>query len=166
MHIDSIRCVRCGLYKPASEYFRRLRSDPRLRSHCKVCNRKLAPKVPVSDWIMSRVQQGPDCWIWTGSIGNQGYGHVRLSGWTGSRLVHRAVYTILVGPIPQGLDLDHVCHNRDDECPGGRICIHRRCVNPEHLVPTTRSDNVTRGRGAQRKERARMHRVRGHLVAD
>lgn len=50
------------------------------------------------------------------------------------RVAHRVVWEILVGPIPEGLDLDHLCRNR-------------KCVNPDHLEPTTRQVNLRRGFG-------------------
>ena len=47
--------------------------------------------------------------------------------------------------IPEGLVIDHLCHNRDSSCPGARACMHRRCVNPDHLEPTTIEENQRRG---------------------
>lgn len=76
------------------------------------------------------------CHQWLGYVNPiTGYGEcTRL----GQRQAHRAVYVALVGPIPAGLDLDHLCRNRS-------------CVNPEHLQPVTRSTNLLRsplvGRG-------------------
>lgn len=71
---------------------------------------------------------GP-CWLWTGCINDKGYGSVRL----GRRSIgaHRLGYQLLVGPIPSGLDLDHLC----------RVT---RCVRPGHLEPVTRSENSHR----------------------
>lgn len=70
------------------------------------------------------------CWLWTGAKTNGGYGHF----WRGDRQVvaHRWSYEHLVGPVPDGLDLDHLCRNRS-------------CVNPDHLEPVTRSENLLRG---------------------
>lgn len=47
---------------------------------------------------------------------------------------HRLVYELLVGPIPDGLQLDHLCRNRG-------------CVRPDHLEPVTRRTNILRGTG-------------------
>ena len=70
------------------------------------------------------------CWLWIGSVNENGYGTV--GRWRGpQRRAHRAFYELLVGPIPDGLDLDHLC----------RV---RRCVNPAHLEPVTRSENLRR----------------------
>jgi len=70
------------------------------------------------------------CWEWTAAKDSGGYGKV----WDGSavRLAHRVVYELEVGPIPKGLDIDHLCRNHG-------------CVNPEHLEPVTRSENLSRG---------------------
>lgn len=70
-----------------------------------------------------------DCWVWTGCL-NHGYGQVSIDGkrWQ----VHRYVYTILVGPIPEGLVIDHTCRNK-------------ACANPSHLRAVSQSANVTAG---------------------
>lgn len=76
-----------------------------------------------------RIAKQPDgCWHWTGEVAADGYGRI----W--HRLAHRVMWEILIGPIEEGLDLDHMCHNRDRLCPGGSACIHRRCVNPSRFV--------------------------------
>lgn len=96
-----------------------------------------------------KILVGDDCWEWTGAIQGQGYGHFKREGrW---QRAHRAVYELLVGPIPDGLDLDHTCHTDDPTCAGGRYCLHRRCVRPDHLEPVTCKVNLRRGRrvGAQ-----------------
>lgn len=62
-----------------------------------------------------------------------GYGHLRVGGrGEGMICVHRFAYELLVGPIPAGLTLDHLCRNR-------------ACVNPTHLEPVTCRDNLLRG---------------------
>jgi hypothetical protein len=85
------------------------------------------------------------CWMWTGSKGWQGYGQAWLPETKSKRLSHLAVYELLVGPIPEGHDLGHRCHDRDLACPGG-ICRHHLCCNPEHLEPQTRTENNLSGR--------------------
>jgi len=81
-----------------------------------------------------RTQAG--CWHWTGGSRRDGYGTAQ------GVVAHRVVYELLVGPIPDGMTLDHECHNRDATCPGGFTCRHRACVRPDHLVPRSRRDNT------------------------
>ena len=75
------------------------------------------------------------CWVWQRSRERCGYGHVRKDG----RLVpaHRVYYERQVGPIPEGLELDHLC----------RV---RACVNPDHLEPVTMQENRRRAAVARR----------------
>lgn len=68
---------------------------------------------------------GADCWEWTGRIDKFGYGRQHYA------LAHRHVYEKRVGPIPTGLELDH-------------LCMNTRCVNPAHLEPVTRRENMRR----------------------
>jgi hypothetical protein len=75
------------------------------------------------------------CWIWRGAIYSNGYGKTSVKI-HGTRLAHRVFYIKYVGPIPDGLDLDHSCRNR-------------RCVNPTHLEPVSRSINLNRGHKAR-----------------
>jgi hypothetical protein len=78
----------------------------------------------------------PDgCHEWTGARrrqgGGAGYGCV---GYNGKRIAaHVAFYLEFVGPIPPGHDVDHKCHRESPDCPGGPECMHRPCVNVEHL---------------------------------
>ncbi|HEY8766071.1 MAG TPA: HNH endonuclease signature motif containing protein [Dehalococcoidia bacterium] len=76
------------------------------------------------------------CWPWTGVIHPLGYGHVNIPGTRNPQMAHRASYEFFVGPIPDGLELDHLCRNRG-------------CVNPSHLEPVTHLENVRRGAAAR-----------------
>lgn len=93
------------------------------------------------------IDEKTDCWIWQRSVNDDGYGHLGRNGKTVG--AHRVFYEEANGPIPEGLDLDHLCHSRDKSCPGGRSCLHRRCVNPDHMEPVVRAVNVQRGRNAK-----------------
>lgn len=73
-----------------------------------------------------------DCWNWLGTMkGDTGYGHIGVTG-RGLVRAHRFAYEDMVGPIPSGLVLDHLCCNK-------------RCVNPWHLEPVTIAVNTRRG---------------------
>ena len=87
-----------------------------------------------------------DCWIWQREIDRHGYGRVRKQGH--NRRAHRLVYELLVGPIPDGMTIDHLCRVRS-------------CVNPDHLEPVTATENVRRSPLV-----TPTHCVNGHLLAD
>ena len=91
------------------------------------------------DYLASYIVRG-ECWIYTGSINNNGYGTIL------GRAAHRYFYTKLVGPIPEGLQLDHLCREK-------------QCVNPGHLEPVTQSQNIQR-----RPDIGRPTCPRGHLM--
>jgi hypothetical protein len=102
---------------------------------------------PILDRLMERVVQQPNgCWWFTGTLNPMGYGMISTRTRRSSLLAHRVTYEAFVGPIPAGLELDHQCHNKDESCAGGSGCLHRRCCNPAHLEPVTRSQNNKRGR--------------------
>lgn len=85
--------------------------------------------------VADRIDASGDCWEWTGFIDSGGYGSsIAYDG--RQQRPHRVVWQMLVGPIPDGMDLDHLC----------RV---RHCVNPDHLEPVTRSENLRRGYGGQ-----------------
>lgn len=88
------------------------------------------------------------CWLWRNRVGSKGYAYfTRDSGHTPRTvLAHRFAYEMMVGPIPDGAQLDHLCHNEDQSCAGGWKCRHRSCVNPAHLEPVSQSVNQKRGR--------------------
>ncbi len=93
---------------------------------------------------------GPDsCWPFLGYLNPKSYGRYRELGGRTTQ-AHRYAYEALVGPIPEGLTLDHLCRTR-------------ACVNPAHLDPVTNRENVLRGVGLS-AQNARKDRCRnGHL---
>jgi hypothetical protein len=103
------------------------------------------------------------CWRWTGALTHPtekkphggGYAICNIGGKT--QLAHRASYEHHVGPIPAGLQLDHLCHPDDGSCPGGTNCLHRRCVNPAHVTPSTGRDNSRRTGNATKDECPQKH---------
>lgn len=98
-------------------------------------------------WL--RVDKGGPggCWLWTGCIGTAGYGFF----YTGVRQAnaHRFAYEAAVGPIPDGMQLDHLC----------RV---RRCVNPGHLEAVSSRENTLRGHGPAALNARQTHCIRGH----
>lgn len=111
--------------------------------------------------VWSKIEVTPEgCWRWTGAPNDSGYGTVSIR--RRSYKAHRHIYELFLGPIPEGLDLDHLCHNEDEDCPGGRGCLHRRCVHPAHLEPATRRMNVLRGKTLPALNVRKTHCPQGH----
>ena len=81
-----------------------------------------------SDRFWAKVDRSGDCWLWTGAKTSLGYGYFWWDGKVGP--AHRFSYEINVGPIPDGLGLDH------------RATCPKSCVNPTHLRPTTQKQNL------------------------
>lgn len=109
--------------------------------------------------ITRRIHVAEDgCWLWLGAASRIGYGIVKWEG--ASRLVHRVTYTELVGPVPEGLELDHLCRNRG-------------CCNPAHLEAVTHAENMRRGtannaaglKAAAQLQRAKTHCPHGHPLS-
>ncbi|MCX4704391.1 HNH endonuclease signature motif containing protein [Streptomyces sp. NBC_01373] len=93
--------------------------------------------------LFSRAVPGRNgCIIWTGTMNpKNGYGQIS----DGGKIIytHRAAYVLAKGDIPDGLVIDHACHNRDPNCHGGN-CIHHLCINPHHLEAVTQRENRIR----------------------
>jgi hypothetical protein len=89
---------------------------------------------PDDDKFWSAVDRSANsCWEWQGSLNNSGYGFVYFDG--RNQGAHRVAYALTIGPIAEGLELDHACRNR-------------ACCNPDHLEPVTRAVNMERVRSA------------------
>lgn len=100
---------------------------------------------PARFW--AKVDKTETCWLWTGRLPRSGYGTLSISG--KNVQAHRFAYELIVGPIPAGLQLDHLC----------RV---RHCVNPAHLEPVTPRVNVLRGICPAALAARRSHCQRGH----
>jgi hypothetical protein len=93
------------------------------------------------------VDEATGCWLWTAGKDRDGYARV---GWQGRSVsAHRLTYCLLVGEIPTGLEIDHLC----------RV---RHCVQPDHLEPVTHRENTLRGNTIPAAHAARTHCVHGH----
>lgn len=104
-------------------------------------------------------EMGP-CWLWTGAL-REGYANFNLNN--KSVDAHRIAYLWLVGAIPEGKQLDHLCHTVSiDTCKGGETCHHRRCVNPAHLDPVTGVTNAMRGLSPHALNARKTHCPKGH----
>jgi AP2 domain len=82
------------------------------------------------------------CVLWTGHCERGGYGQIWAYGRT--RPVHVVMWMLCEGPIPPGMELDYLCHNRHATCMGGPTCPHRRCANLSHLEIVTKLTNTQR----------------------
>lgn len=117
---------------------------------------------PLEERFWEKVDKSGDCWLWTSAL-SKGYGQFAIDGV--QRRAHRLAYTWLVGPIPEGLSLDHLCHGWDATCNLREKCPHRRCVNPAHLEPVPRGVNAMRGHGPWAENARKTHCLRGHELA-
>ena len=103
--------------------------------------------VLVTTRFWSKVKKTKSCWYWLAGKTSKGYGDFWLN--RKHKLAHRFSYEQLVGEIPQGLTLDHLCRNRG-------------CVNPNHLEPVTKGENVLRGVGITANNVKKTHCPQGH----
>lgn len=169
------RCPICGLVKPRADFGSKRDTADRLQAYCRLCMRAYrrqrsgtqAPEpqfwhrnhfATFEDYFWSRVnkdgpiparcpERGP-CWLWLGElIKRTGYGQVGREG--RNYRAHRLSYELLIGPIPLGLELDH-------------LCKVRHCVNPAHLEPVTGKVNKLRGDTFNARNAAKTHCPKGH----
>lgn len=113
-------------------------------AHAKPSELLRLPPVLVSNIFLS---PGGGCWNWMRHVDEDGYGRVK-SKWK-LRSAHRTIYELLIGKIPDGLVLDHLCRNR-------------KYVNPAHLEPVTNFENIMRGVGLAVTNRVKTNCPGGH----
>jgi hypothetical protein len=88
----------------------------------------MRPTVEERFWALVWFEPTSGCWLWGGADAvNNGYGRFLANGF--NWLAHRFSYTLLKGPIPEGLVIDHTCRNK-------------MCVNPEHLRACSSKENT------------------------
>ncbi len=99
-----------------------------------------------ADAILARTIREGDCQIWQGAVQSSGYGSVSSGVRSRSLLAHRVVFTEMVGPIEEGMTVDHLCSNK-------------LCQNVFHM------ELVTRGENSRRKHERQTHCLKGHLLS-
>lgn len=99
----------------------------------------------------ARPELGP-CWVWTAGKRWNGYANLGVTN-SSSTVAHKFAYELLVGPVPDGLQLDHLC----------RV---RHCVNPSHLEPVPQVVNILRGEAFTAKNAVKTHCPKGHAYVD
>lgn len=104
----------------------------------------------IHERLTAKIEKTDTCWLWQAGRNADGYGTIYADGRT--RAAHRVSYEIHVGPIPEGMTLDHLC----------RV---RHCVNPAHLEPVTNRENILRGTAPTATNARRTHCANGHLLA-
>lgn len=89
------------------------------------------------------------CWEWAAAISNSGYGVLTLAKPRRNAFAHRVSYEAFTGPIPDGMQVDHLCRNRI-------------CVNPEHLEAVSPRTNVLRGNTVAAAQASKVSCDHGH----
>lgn len=147
-NMANMQCKACGQWKvvPAGQNY-----------CCSGCAYRAGDFMStVSDYCDARIFPEPNsgCWLWSGPLFNTGYGAILHAAKNG-QLAHRVVYERERGPIPTGLQIDHLCRVR---------C----CVNPDHLEPVTQQENIRRGLAGQAsglQQSSKTECVRGHVFS-
>jgi hypothetical protein len=145
-------CSRCGTHLPAEAFGRDRSRIAGRRSICRDCSNERSREVAAmrreGTWrgreymrtapiarLFERVVLVPDalggCWRWTGPVSRRGYGQIQDRARGRPLLVHRVAYEWAIGPLADGLELDHLCETK-------------RCVRPDHMEPLTKAEHSRR----------------------
>lgn len=116
-------------------------------------------------WAKVDKSRGVDaCWIWTGSRATSGrYGTFYADGVR--YRAHRWIYAQTFGLQDQQNDVDHTCHNADENCTSWDDCPHHGCVNPAHLEEVPHEVNTLRGRSPLANHARKTHCPKGHAYS-
>lgn len=141
------------------------------RGYCRACHKRLlrqgairlleSRRAPVGPRFWAKVGRVGTCWIWSAGRHDNGYGMFWLDGTT--RLAHRVAYELLIGPIPDDLQLDHL----RDLC-GNKACVKVAAdeTGPAHLEPATPRENTLRGDGPSALNAVKTQCPVGHPYDD
>jgi hypothetical protein len=128
--MTSVRCTRCRRMVDPLTHGRRTRSR--------------------ADRLWEKVDASGECWLFIGARDRNGYGKLSKGPHRAGHIrAHRAAWETMVGPIPDGWEIDHLCRNPP-------------CVNPDHLEPVPPRINVMRGQSFAAKNARKTHCVHGH----
>lgn len=153
---DGIRLCACGCGRELPPWKRRKsgRSEPRFLKghHWFVPAHRRKPK-PIADRFWPKVEKTEGCWFWKAAKHPRGYGQIHDNDRGRMVSAHIVAYELTVGPVPEGMELDHLCRNTS-------------CVRPDHLEPVTHAENVWRGEsgsfGGPVKNAAKRRCPQGH----
>lgn len=112
---------------------------------CATCRKRR----PIGERFWEKVQKTDECWLWVAGLNADGYGMFESVAEFGTNRAHRVAWIMANGPIPQGMQLDHLCRVRS-------------CVNPAHLEVVTNKENILRSNGWGGVSSRRAHCPKGH----
>jgi hypothetical protein len=123
-----------------------------------------APRKTFEDHLARLDTSDPDaCWPWP--LGQNGDGYGQLTENYHNHRAHKYFFERLVGPVPDGAVLDHLCHD-PLECESGKTCPHRMCCNPKHMAVATHRENLLRGGTLAADNAAKTSCVNGHAFTE